>query len=180
LSGVKYVGSGYGDYIKQGNIFVNVGIDSGDFAVRFSYVGSGLGNYDYNNSISAFRYIGENQGKYITRVHIQLPEQNRIYSTNIGYQSSIGVNVGFDGYFSQFNHNLFSNLNNNRNGFSYQLSTSYNKARIKFNYKRTEADSKFSFPGIYNFIDFNYQWAGIKQESLKKSDEISVSSRSTL
>ena len=175
LSGVKYVGSGYGDYIKQGNIFVYVGIDSGDFAVRFSYVGSGLGNYDYNNSISAFRYIGENQGKYVARVHVQLPEQNRICNTNIGYQSSIGVNVGFDGYFSQVNHNLFSNLNNNRNGFSYQLSTSYNKARIKFNYKRTETDSKFSFPGIYNFIDFNYQWAGIKQESLKKSDEISVS-----
>jgi hypothetical protein len=174
LSGVKYVGLGNGDYIKQADIFVYAGQDSGDYDVRFSYIGQGMGNYDYNNATNQFYYVGENQGKYIVGVHIQLPEQNRIYNANVKYDLTFGLNFDIDGFFSQRSNNLFAQSIQNKNGLGYLFNSGYNKEKFKFNYRRTEFGNNFYFPGTYKTIDFNYQWAGMKQESLKNSDEIEV------
>lgn len=174
LSGEKYVGSGNGDYIKQANIFIYAGLDSGDYDVEFSYVGQGLGSYDYNNAISGFYYVGETLGKYVPKVHIQLPEQNRIYNANMKYESPVGINISLQGFFSQKYQNLFANTMQDKKGFSYLLNSSYDKEKFKLNYRRIESGSNFYFPGTYNSVDFNYYWAGIKQESLRNSDEIEL------
>ena len=174
LSGIKYVGLGNGDYVRQADIFVYAGLDSGDYDVRFSYVGPGLGSYDFNNAISGFYFVGETQGKYVPRVRIQLPEQNRIYNTNMKYESPLGINIDLQGFFSQKYQNLFAQAIRDKKGFSYLLNSSYDKERFKLNYRRTESGSNFYFPGTYNSVDFNYHWAGIKQESLKNSDEIEL------
>jgi hypothetical protein len=173
LDGVKYVGQGNGDYSLVSNHYVYTGLDSGNYNVQFSYLGTGQGNYDYDNSISGFRYVGDGMGKYIPKIRIQLPEQKRIYNSYINYQTGFGLNMNLDGYFSQTYHNLFSN-SASKNGFSYMLNSAYNKERIKLSYLRTQLSSKFIFPGTYNIIDFSYRWAGINQESLKNRDELDL------
>jgi hypothetical protein len=174
LSGVKNVGMGNGDYTKVDSHYMYAGLDSGDYNVRFTYVGTSLGNYDYDNVIGGFVYRGENQGKYVPQIHIQLPEQNRFYNANAVFQSAVGININLQGFLSQRKLNLFSNSNLEKNGLGYHLNSTFNKERFKMSYQRTEANPKFYFPGTYNSIDFDYNWAGIIQESLKNSDEINL------
>ncbi|MEO0076211.1 MAG: hypothetical protein ABIK19_00880, partial [candidate division WOR-3 bacterium] len=175
LPGVKYVGNGNGSYIKQQDHFVYVGVDSGDYEVRFSYVGINNGSYDYNSILGGFDYVGEHQGKYLPGVRIQLPEQTRIITSNIKYESPIGINIYWQGLLSQQHKNLFATSSDTKaSGLGYLFDGSYQNEGFQIKYHRAEFNSKFYFPYNYHDIDFNYLWVNIKQESLKTDNEIDI------
>ncbi|MBS4016191.1 MAG: hypothetical protein KGZ86_07170 [Candidatus Latescibacteria bacterium] len=171
LSGVKFVGAGNGDYILENNYFVFAGIDSGDYDIRFSYVGANLGDYEYDNSIAGFRYAGVNQGKYVSRVLVQLPEQNRIYNADFKWQTPFGINIDLQGFWSQRKQNLFSE-NGFNNGLAYNITTSYEKEKYNIRYQRREIEKRFYFPYAGDETDFTYNWQGIRPESLKQKDQL--------
>jgi len=170
LSGVKYTGQGNGDYIKQDSIFVYAGQDSGDYDVQFTYVGYMQGDYVYDNPFNRFLYAGERLGSYVIGRRVQLPGQNRIYNASLNFDLPYGLNFNIDGFLSQRTRNLFAR--SSRSGLGYLFNGGYNKERFKLNYHRKEFDNNFYFPGTYKSVDFNFKWAGNKQESLKNSDEI--------
>lgn len=172
LSGIKFVGTGNGDYIKQDSYFVYVGLDSGDYELKFSFVGAGLGSYDFDNFRGGFRYLGQGNGKYVPKVRIQLPEQNQIYNANLKFEGSSGFNVDVQGFLSQREPNRFSVITNNKSGLYYIFNTGYVKEKFRVNYRRLASDNRFYFSGSPSAIDFSYHWLGVKQESIKTLDEL--------
>lgn len=171
LSGVKFVGVGNGDYVLENDYFVFSGIDSGSYDVRFSYIGTNLGDYDYDNLIAGFRYVGANQGKYIAKVRITLPEQNRIYNANFSYRLPAGIVIGLEGFISQRKLNLFAQ-DNYQNGFAYHLTSTYVRDKFSIQYKHNVNGRKFYFPYARKEVDFEFNWQGTKPESLHESNAV--------
>lgn len=171
LSGVKFVGAGNGDYMRENDYFVFAGIDSGDYDIRFSYAGVNLGDYDYDNAIAGFRYVGINQGKYITKVRIELPAQSRIYNTHFKWQAPLGINIDGQGFWSQRKLNLFSQ-NSFSNELAYNITTGYVKEKFSISYERRERAQGFYLPYAGAEPDFPDQWQGVKPESLKQKDQL--------
>ncbi|OYD17236.1 hypothetical protein CH333_01465 [candidate division WOR-3 bacterium JGI_Cruoil_03_44_89] len=71
LPGSRHVGENKGDYIMSDSVFVYTGYKRGDWDVRFTDVGEG--DYDYNNLIGGFEYVGEAKGRFIPFVRVPLP-----------------------------------------------------------------------------------------------------------
>jgi hypothetical protein len=171
LSGVKFVGAGNGDYMLADNNFVFAGIDSGDYDIRFSYAGANLGDYDYDNSIAGFRYVGPNQGKYVAKIRVQLPEENRIYNANCKWQTPLGLKIDLLGFWSQRKQNLFSE-NGFQGGLAYNIAADYEKEKYRVRYERRELEKRFYFPYAGDEIDFTYIWQDITPESLRQRDRL--------
>lgn len=62
-NGANYVGADSGSYILQDSIFIYVGIDQGDYQVRFSDLGPGQGSYEYEG-FGRYRFIGQGAARY--------------------------------------------------------------------------------------------------------------------
>lgn len=72
VSGASFVDSGNGDYIEkivdQDTIYEYVGHNQGDWIVRFTNVGEGKGDYEFDEKLGKMKYVGTSAGSYISKI----------------------------------------------------------------------------------------------------------------
>ncbi|NOT33694.1 MAG: hypothetical protein HOP12_05920 [Candidatus Eisenbacteria bacterium] len=117
-SGVTAGGGDY-DLVQSpgGPYYAFVAPDSGDFDVRFVFVGSGRGDYLDSASVAGrttFRYAGAAAGTHAIGRSLPLPTTHHVMSLGGGYQRG-AVTLAIDGALSELDRNSFSSLDDRDN-----------------------------------------------------------------
>lgn len=145
------------------------------YAVRFSYVGEGLGNYklsdQYTSAISKiYEYIapenGESQGDYAPVIRLKPPTKLQLAVVNGTYTPNEKTHIGFELAGSKNDENLFSSIDDtNTNGFAGRIKAKQRLFKSKDSlltmYASAEAniiDEKYkSIERLYD-VEFNRNW----------------------
>ena len=112
-SGVS-VGGGDYDLVADstGAHYAFAGPDSGDYAVRFTLVGSGQGDYLDSTQVAgrvAYRFVGAGLGAYRIGRRLPLPDTHQLWSASGG--ATLGpLQLDLEGAFSRLDRNTFSTL----------------------------------------------------------------------
>ncbi|MDQ7798582.1 MAG: hypothetical protein RDU76_06530 [Candidatus Edwardsbacteria bacterium] len=69
--------SGTGDYDKPDSVYLYAGRGLGQYAVSFTWMGSGKGDYLYDSVLGAFVYAGQGKGDYAALKRYPRPEEFR-------------------------------------------------------------------------------------------------------
>ncbi len=150
IDGGEYVGKGNGSYIKTvdgqqstvDSIYFYMGYGNGDWQVSFTDVGEGNGEYEFDNSIGG--YVWTEQGRYIPKIEISLPEENGIFIT--GLQGTFGdTKLGIEFGMSKSDKNRYSP--SSKTGSAYGVSFISQKKLYSIETKFMNLDDKFLFPG---------------------------------
>jgi hypothetical protein len=179
-----------GNYIltidSLGNQFYQyTGLRSGDYSIRFSFIGQGKGDYRFLGG-DHFEYIGRNLGDYLPIIIITAPERTEYFTGDIIIN---GGDVGIiEGEFqkSKLDKNLLSNIDDTDNTSDY----------YDFRWKKTWNSSINNYikvrriyrgQGFHNLIrfyrnDLNYQYmlprnliSDVKQEINEFESNLSLS-----
>jgi hypothetical protein len=175
ISGARYVGSGMGDYIKEGEIFVFVGEGNGDYRVHFTYVGEGNGDYIFDNQTGGFKYIGEEMGEYLPIMRINPPDRLRLLK--LSDEGSwgrahyiIALNV------SDYDGNIISPLDDGDNrGYGFKGNFGWEGnffGKLLFEGSYLFRDSRFRMPVRELGPDVEYEW--LQKEEREKERESSL------
>jgi len=130
-----------GDYVVKldslgRQYYEYVGDSLGDYRVNFTHVGSGEGDYVYEGN-NIYRYVGLHGGEYIPFIRIPVPSREDFYETEIGFKRG-GNLVKLIVRQSDYDKNLYSNLNDNNNlGGRYILSAKTDHAPSVYSDKNT-------------------------------------------
>ncbi len=168
--GIVQVEPGSGQYIQKLDVANNYVYyeyslsDSADYALYFSYVGYGKGDYEPFGQ-SRYRYTGINQGSWMPFKKLIAPTRMTNLGLNLAYSNN-WADLNLEGMFSENDKNTMSRLNDNDNrsmiyfsmlklhpeGYRYnpQLSLSYQR-RNKDNYtfsNLTPAGELYEFSAI--------------------------------
>lgn len=84
IPGSIYVGTGKGEYVKEGDIYVYKGKGKGDYSVIFTRVKNG----DYIYTGEYYVFVGRGKGEYLPVVKIQLPGKKE--QVKLRYGAKIG------------------------------------------------------------------------------------------
>jgi hypothetical protein len=157
LPGAESVGPGKGDYVRNGTHYDYVGPDSGDFSVRFTRVPDSTGDYIYDNSIAAWRYVGPGAGNYTARQRVRLPERSEAYHTDLNWQLLPGLDLDLTGMLTRLGRNRFA-ATGLRNGIGYDGALAWRRDAGGIKYERRSLQPGFSFPAMTAEQDFNHTW----------------------
>lgn len=136
--GYEYVGEGKGDYIKRGDTLIYVGEKKGNYVAQFIFVGENKGDYIFNDLKGCFEYVGKEKGDYIPQKILYLPQRKNFFSTSFSFKEQ---KIEF--FFSEFDKNIYSNLNDKDN-VDFGV-----KTKNKFYYKEKDYET-----GINLFLKY--------------------------
>jgi hypothetical protein len=176
LSGADSVGFGSGDYVRRGDHFEFAGRDSGDFSVRFTLLGDSAGDYEYDNSIAGYRYVGIGQGRYVARQQVRLPERSEAYHIDASYQFLPGLDAEFTGMLSRRSRNLFA-PGGSRSGLGYDGMLGWQRDAAGIRYERRSLGTAFSLPGQSSERDIAYTWGLTAVPAVYTRDQLSAYAR---
>jgi hypothetical protein len=174
VRGDSFVGEGNGSYVLEDGHFRHVGEDNGDYQVRFTLVGSSLGDYVYDDSLLALRYVGPGLGDYAPLVRIALPERQEIVTAQAGFQHS-GVTGSATGVFRRQLRNLFAPDGAALDKGAGLVSVGWQNESYAAAYRGRVQAHGFLFPGADSLIDFSHRWGGTTAESMVGSHELTLS-----
>lgn len=120
ITGVKYVGSGKGNYVQKDTLYNNqhitiyqyAGLNSGDYDVVFTLVGQNQGDY-VRDRLAEYRWVGTNLGNYAPIKLIPLPQTQQLTDVNLQWNPSKNIAVTSEYALSNYDKNSFSNLQKN-------------------------------------------------------------------
>ncbi|MCA9733004.1 hypothetical protein KC799_12790 [candidate division KSB1 bacterium] len=113
-NGANYVGADSGSYILQDSIFIYVGIDQGDYQVRFSDLGPGQGSYEYEG-FGRYRFIGQGAARYAPVVLLPTAKKHDVADLRMDFQTSAAIKVSTELAVSNLDNNLYSSLDDGDN-----------------------------------------------------------------
>jgi hypothetical protein len=173
VRGDSFVGRGNGSYVLEDGHFRYAGENNGDYRVRFSLVGNQLGDYVYDDSLLAHRYVGPALGDYTPLVRIALPERQEIVTARAGFEHA-GFTGSATGVFRRQLRNLFAPDGAALDREAGRVSVGWRNERYAAGYRgRVQADG-FLFPGADTLIDFSHRWGGASVESMVGSHELTL------
>ncbi len=84
---IEYVGPGEGTYNKVSTSSEEYFeyADSAEYKVRFSSVGEGNGEYEFQR-LGIYKYVGENNGRYSPAAVLPLPKSHTVTNFSLGYR----------------------------------------------------------------------------------------------
>jgi hypothetical protein len=173
LPGADSVGPGKGDYVRNGTHYDYAGRDSGDFSVRFTRVTDSTGDYVYDNSVAAWRYVGFGNGNYVARQQVRLPERSEAYHADVNWELLPGLDLDFTGMLTRLGRNLFAAAGL-RNGFGYDGSVGWRRDAGGIRYERRSLQPGFSFPAMALERDFNYTWDMTQVPAVYTRDQLTA------
>lgn len=149
-----------GDYIKVGDHYQFAGFGSGDYQVRFTYVGGDSGDYVYDQTIHAYLYTGSG-GNYIAKIKIAPPTKERLIYTNS--QLNLGpLDLNIEPALAICDQNVLSKRDDDDNvgiGFGGRIEYGSGPRAYLDIYEREE---EFRYP-IQTDYDLSYLW-GVDSE----------------
>jgi hypothetical protein len=135
VNGVRFIGEGEGTYILILDTLVNqtvydsvyryVGSGNGDYSVTFTNVGSGNGTYQ-RARFGVYNFVGDNRGDYLPIRLIPLASDKKFYDVGMGIKFTKNFNINGEVGISNFDQNVFSNINDDENtSNAFQISSNY-------------------------------------------------------
>ena len=173
LAGDTQVGPGRGDYVKEGEHFVYAGRDSGDFQVRFTLTGDSLGDYVYDDTLLAYRFVGAGLGNYVPRVRVALPEREELAYARVGYSRS-GLSTRAEAAFQRHNLNLFAPTGAFDDVGAVNFDAGWQDSSYGIGFRRRFQGAGFQLPGSSPDVDFAYHWGGTSETERRLTDELTV------
>ncbi|MFO7891355.1 MAG: hypothetical protein R6V04_13570 [bacterium] len=133
-SGAEYVGEEKGSYVKIDSagysFYLYAGPESGDYQVRFSYVGQGKGDYSLQG-YGIYRYEGPGKGAYLPVVLLPRAQSHQMTDVAFDIGLSKGISLGGELGISSQDLNLFSSVDDGDNlGFAKSGNIKINKDNI--------------------------------------------------
>ena len=108
------------------------GNSSSIYNVTFTYVGNSNGDYT-KESLGNYRFAGIKQGVYLPIIYLPMPEMKQIGNLSLGAELADGINLAAEFSGSDWNKNLFSNLNKSQDfGYARKFLFSIAQREIKF------------------------------------------------
>ena len=154
------------------------------YQVSFSYVGENNGDYFIKTTLASgrvYEYISDvnnlKQGSYVSVVQLVAPEKKQIFTLDANYNPNIKTNFKSEIAFSNYDQNLYSNLDDdNNNGFASKLSwqqiisdKKWNlSSKIDFEY----IDKNFNTIERYRNVEFSRDWNINNTFSLNRQDQL--------
>lgn len=173
LDGALYVGEGNGDYTADAGHYRYAGRDSGEYRVEFSLVGDSFGDYVYDDTLLAYRYVGLRAGNYLARRRVALPERQDIVFAHTGFRSSRSA-VSVEGAFRRLSRNLFAPGGAGTSVAGLNVDADFGDSTTGVAYTRRMRGSGFEIPGSAPSVDFAYSWGGATEAARKVSDEVTA------
>lgn len=139
-SGAEYVGEEKGNYVKVDSagysFYSYTGPASGDYQVRFSYVGQGNGDYSLQG-YGIYRYEGPGKGAYLPMVLLPRAQSHQMTDISLHLGLGKGINLGGELGISSQDLNLYSSMDDNDNlGLARSVNITVNQEDIQLQGKR--------------------------------------------
>lgn len=172
VSGAREVEPGAGNYelvTENGkSYFKYVGLNKGNYIVRFTGVGRGNGSY-VKERLGVYRYVGEGLGSYLPVRLVPLAADKKFGDLNLSYRLGKNFSVQGEAAVSQLDRNVFSSLDDRDNlGQAVSLGAAYsNKAtrllgksigRVNWQMKWNQRTNQFSPLDREFRPEFNHKW----------------------
>ncbi len=160
-SGAEYSGEEKGSYVKIDsagfNFYEYVGLESGDYQVRFSYVGQGKGDYSLQG-YGIYRYEGTGKGAYLPVVFLPMAQSHQMTDVSFDIGLIQGINFGGEIGISSQDLNLYSTINDGNNlGVAKSGSIKIERENITFKGKSL---GSFEINGLMRSIGDNFRPVG--------------------
>ncbi|MGH7450759.1 MAG: hypothetical protein ACRENG_05405, partial [bacterium] len=178
--GSIFVGAGKGSYIRRDSIWVYVGLDSGDYNVRFSDVGEGRGDYAFRG-FGNFAYAGKNQGRYAPVKLLTPAVRQDVMDTRLEIAPWRGVSLVNELAISQLDQNLYSRLDDGDNTGRALLSTlriepqSSKLGRFALQVRYRNKGSRYRDIDRADVVEFNRRW-NLSSDAITNNEEMLESS----
>lgn len=135
VNGARFVGAGEGNYVLVLDTLVHqtvydtvyryVGSGNGDYSVQFSNVGRGNGTYR-RARFAVYEFVGADRGDYLPVRLVPLAGDKKFFDVGMGVQVSENFRIGGEVGISNFDQNVFSDIDNADNiSNAFQLSSAY-------------------------------------------------------
>lgn len=173
LSGAQQVGSGNGDYLREGEVYRFVGDGRGDYRVRFTPVGRGGGDYEYDPTLRGYRFVGAGNGGYLPLVRVVLPQRNELALVELGTGSG-ALSVGVELSALRRSRNLFAADRGSINDGAGAIRLAVGDSFFGVGYERQMRTSGFRLPGTVGPGDMAFRWGGDPGRGLVERDILSL------
>jgi hypothetical protein len=162
-SGVKYTGADSGNYdidpvytTAADTVFIYAGENQGSYAITFSYVGEGKGDY-IRDRFRIYRWVGKNQGSYLPVQLIPLPNRQQVMDIQMQYQALKTFKITSEYAISNMDANILSPYHDENNqGQAVQLGAESELTPIGF---QKHSLGKFAISATGRYIDDTFQSA---------------------
>jgi len=145
--------------------YYNPGGDSSIYNLTFSYVGSGLGDYQ-RISIGNFEFVGIGEGDYLPVIFLPMPQQKQIGNLVLVANPWKNLSINLEMAGSIFDQNKFSTLDDDDNfGRAHHLNLKLDKSNINLgsvslglvglSYRERYVQDRFTTLDRYNSIEYN-------------------------
>jgi len=145
-----HVGVGKGDYSFSDSFYIYEGYRKGEWNVTFTYVNDEIGDYVYDDSLSAFVYVGSNNGNYVSKIRVPLPEKENYIGFDMGFDDKTRLKLTGLLFGSEYDRNTLSNINDDDN-IGY-----FTKVKGYLNLIKTRWGDLNTFGG-YSYRDRNFK-----------------------
>lgn len=177
LDGAVFVGMGNGAYVKDSAGFYRyVGEKSGDQQVAFTLVGDSLGDYVYDDTLFAFRYVGWCAGDYVAKRRVILPGREELVVAGVRASGS-GFRAGVNGLFRRRMLNLFSPGGAAGQNGAVVAEAGWQGKGVGVTYSGRLQEEGFALSGQDSVLDFGYRWAGASKDSVRSVNEVLIETR---
>ncbi len=157
--------------------YVYVAADSaGDYNVRFSYVGPGLGDYRRSAVGIYYEYVGPGLGDFVAVTFLPLPRQQQMVGLDAAWQAG-AFSLKGEAAFSRLDLNTFSDFDDGDNSGQAVLLESALKAtptrfgQIAWNGKGRYRSRYFVAPGRLNAAEYDRRWNLSPGDSVRAAAE---------
>lgn len=182
VDGASNVGPNKGSYVKEGDHYRFVGADQagtprGDYLVGFSFVGDGKGDYIYDSVLGGYVYVGLNQGRYVSKIYIDLPKKNELAVATVNLRRD-GLSCDLVGLATRQDRNLFSAIGDADNtGLGYAVGAGWENRLLSVGYERSYTGTGLWLDRRTEDVDFEHTW-GVKPPAVERSlDQAKLSLR---
>ncbi|MBN1352288.1 hypothetical protein JXJ21_23025 [candidate division KSB1 bacterium] len=168
VSSARFVGENQGNYIQKDSLGIQfyqyAGQNKGDYAVSFSYVGYGKGDYKLVE-IGKYTFVGSGNGSYIAKILLTPARSNDLIDFGIGFSPTPAFAVESEIALSRLDLNTYSSMDDADNqGFAYNLNLGIKPQRIRY-LGKFELDGKFRYvnPRFQQIdrtteVEYNRRW----------------------
>jgi hypothetical protein len=171
LDGIERVRPGDGDYVLEGDHYRYVGAGGGDYRIRFSFVGQDRGRYVYDDTIYAYRYVGDSVGTYEPLVRVLLPTRNDIATGRVTGRFG-PLRIALDGVGLRRGRNLFAPGGAVSGEGAAGARAELGDSSLSVSYERQMRTPVCNLPMRYPDADFAFRWGADVRSLPPETDEL--------